>query len=92
MFNRTLDTLLVHHVSLGVIWIVTKRPPELLGLNQKHVRGCTSIVPRVPDAAVPILLELVVVKLKKPYEPVLTRGLKSLSTLATDIFIAKSGD
>jgi hypothetical protein len=31
VFNRALDTLLMHHVSLGVIWIVTKRPSELLG-------------------------------------------------------------
>src|SRR6478672_6565971 len=34
-----------HHVSLGVIWIVTQSPPELLGLNQKHVRGCPSVIP-----------------------------------------------
>jgi hypothetical protein len=36
MFNRALDTLLMHHVSLGIIRVVTKRPSELLGLNQKH--------------------------------------------------------
>ena len=47
VFNRALDTLLMHHVSLGVIWIVTKRPSELFGLYQKHVRGSASVVPRV---------------------------------------------
>ena len=26
VFNRALDALLMHHVSLGVIWIMTKRP------------------------------------------------------------------
>jgi hypothetical protein len=67
VFNRALDTLLMHHVSLGVIWIVTKRPSELLGLNQKHVGCCTSVVPRVPDAAVTVLLEFVVAKLKEPF-------------------------
>src|ERR1700730_6976123 len=67
MFNRPLDTLLMHHVSFGVIWIVTKRPSELLSLNQKHVRGCASVVPRVPDAAITVLLELVVAKLKEPF-------------------------
>ena len=41
--------------------------PELLGLNQKHVGYCTSVVPRVPDAAVTVLLELVVAKLKEPF-------------------------
>ena len=25
VFNRALDTLLMHHVSLGVIWMVTER-------------------------------------------------------------------
>ena len=55
-YSGALDTLLMHHVSLGVIWIVTKRPSELLGLNQKHVGCCTSVVPRVPDAAVTVLL------------------------------------
>jgi hypothetical protein len=29
VFNRALDTLLMHHVSLGVIWIVAKRQSEL---------------------------------------------------------------
>src|SRR3984957_16365528 len=67
VFNRALDTLLMHHVSLGVIWVVTQRPPKLLGLNQKHVGCCTSVVPRVPDAAVTVLLELVVAKLKEPF-------------------------
>jgi hypothetical protein len=67
VFDRALDTLLMHHVSLGVIWIVTKRQSELLGLNQKHVRGCASVVSRVPDAAVTVLLELVVAKLKEPF-------------------------
>src|ERR1700693_5806559 len=67
VFNRALDTLLMHHVSLGVIWVVTQRPSKLLGLNQKHVSSCTSVVPRVPDAAVTVLLELVVAKLKEPF-------------------------
>jgi hypothetical protein len=47
-----LDTLLMHHVSLGVIRIVTKRPPEHFRVNQKHVRGSASVVPRIPDAAI----------------------------------------
>jgi hypothetical protein len=67
VFNRALDTLLMHHVSLGVIWIVTKRPSELLGLYQKHVRGSASVVPRVPDAAIAVLFELVVAKLEDPF-------------------------
>jgi hypothetical protein len=50
VFNRAFDTLLMHHVSLGVIWIVTKRRIELLGLYQKHVRCSASVIPRVPDA------------------------------------------
>src|ERR1700738_5099593 len=57
----------MHHVSLGVIWIVTKRPSELLGLYQKHVRGSASVVPRVPDAAIAVLFELVVAKLEDPF-------------------------
>jgi hypothetical protein len=67
VFNRALDALLMHHVSLGIVWIVAKRPSELFGLNQKHVRGGASVVPCVPDAAVTILLELVVAKLKEPF-------------------------
>ena len=65
--EKTVGTLLMHHVFLGVIWVVTQRPPKLLGLNQKHVGCCTSVVPRVPDAAVTVLLELVVAKLKEPF-------------------------
>lgn len=42
-------------------------PSEFLGLNQKHVRSRASVVPRVPDAAVTVLLELVVAYLKKPF-------------------------
>jgi hypothetical protein len=67
VFNRALDTLLMHHVSLGVIWIVSKRPSELLGLYQKHVRGSASVVPRVPDAAIAVFFELVVAKLEEPF-------------------------
>ena len=60
MFDRALDTLLMHHVSLGVIWIVAKCPSELLGLNQKHVSGRACVVSRVPDAPITVLLELIV--------------------------------
>jgi hypothetical protein len=67
VFNRALDTLLMHHVSLGVIRIVTKRPPEHFRVNQKHVRGSASVVPRIPDAAITVLFELVVAKLKEPF-------------------------
>ena len=62
-----LDTLLMHHVSLGVIWIVTESPPELFGLNQKHVRGRPSVIPRISNAAVTVFLEFVVAKLKEPF-------------------------
>ena len=64
VLNRALDTLLMHHVALGEIWIVTERPSELLGLDQKHVRGSASVVPRVPDAAIAIFFELVVAELE----------------------------
>ena len=67
MFNRALYTLLMHYVSLGVIWIVTKRPFELLGLYQKHVRCGASVIPRVPDAAIAVLFEFVVAKLEEPF-------------------------
>jgi hypothetical protein len=67
VFNRALDTLLMHHVSLGVIWVVTKRPLELLGLNQKHMCSGARIIPRVPYAAVAVFVELVVVKLKEAF-------------------------
>ena len=60
VLNRALDTLLMHHVSLGIIGIVAKRPFELLGLYQKHVRCRSSVVPRVPDAAIAVLFELVI--------------------------------
>ena len=65
MFNGSFYTLLMHHVSLGVIWIVTKRAFELLGLYQKHVRCRARVVPRIPYAAITILVELVA-KLKEP--------------------------
>ena len=56
MFNRALDTLLMHHVSLGVIRIVTKRSFEHFGLNQKHVCGRACVVSRVPVLPSPYLL------------------------------------
>ena len=46
---------------------MTQSPPELLGLNQKHVRGCPSGIPRIPNAAVTVFLEFVVAKLKEPF-------------------------
>ena len=60
MFCRALDTLLMHHVSLGVIRIVTKRSSEHFGLNQKHVCGRACVVSRVPDASIAVLVELIV--------------------------------
>jgi transposase-like protein len=54
MLLGALDTLLMYHVSLCKIWVVTKRPSELLRLNQEHVCSGTSVIPRVPYAAVAI--------------------------------------
>src|SRR6185437_4761017 len=66
MLNCTLNPLLMHHVSLGVIRKVTKSPPELFGLNQKHVCRCPSVISRIPDAAVTVFLEFVLAKLIAP--------------------------
>jgi len=67
VFDGALDTLLMHHVSLCVVWVVTQRPFELLGLNQKHMCSGASVIPRVPYAPVAVLVELVVAKLKKTF-------------------------
>src|SRR5579863_10207829 len=66
MFSRALDTLLMYHVSLGVIRIVTKCSSEHFGLNQKHVCGRACVVSRVPDASIAVLVELIVTQLKQP--------------------------
>ena len=67
VFNCALDTLLMNYVSLGVIGMATKRSFELLGLYQKHACCSASVVPRVPDAAIAVLFELVIAKLEEPF-------------------------
>ena len=44
---------------------MTKRPFELLGLNQEHVCSGASVIPRVPYAAVAVFVELIVAKLEE---------------------------
>ena len=67
VLNGALDTLLMYHISLCKIWVVTKRPSELLRLNQEHVCSGASVIPRVPYAAVAKFVELMIAKLKESF-------------------------
>ncbi|HEY1748304.1 MAG TPA: hypothetical protein VGG11_16255 [Xanthobacteraceae bacterium] len=64
VLNGTVDALLMHHVSLGVVREMAQRPFEFLGLDQKHMRGGAGVISCVPDAAVAVFFKLVFAELK----------------------------